>query len=110
MTTLGAPLGGRRGSMAGNSALRASSAILPLEGISGIGNISRPVISGFCAILFSPENRVRCTFLSALHLFLITFGVQNARENSSKMSKIFYLLFVAIYFVMFSRSFSLLQD
>jgi hypothetical protein len=45
--------GGRNGSMAGNSASRASIAILPLAGISGMGRISRPVTSGFCATFFS---------------------------------------------------------
>ena len=43
MTTLGAPSGGRSGLMGGNEASRASIAIFPLEGMSGMGSISRPV-------------------------------------------------------------------
>ena len=48
-TTLGAPFGGRRGLIGGNVASRASIALVPLTGTSGIGRISRSIF-GSCSI------------------------------------------------------------
>ena len=48
---LGAPFGGRNGLIGGNDASRASNAIFPREGVSGIGRTSRPILSGCCAMV-----------------------------------------------------------
>jgi hypothetical protein len=75
MTTLGAPFGGRSGLIFGNSALRASRAIFPFAGISGMGSISRPDTSGFCAILISPFfNQILETSITVILHVLESFN------------------------------------
>jgi hypothetical protein len=71
ITTLGAPFGGRRGLIGGNSAWRASRAILPLDGMSGIGRISRPVFSGSCDIDLSPFNRIGFNELPLIEINMV---------------------------------------